>query len=259
MSNETQKLTQLRKESDLEQKEIPLWITYFGYFATVLLVISMLIFFKGILSVELNIREASTLRGAENYIQAIESFRTLYTSSVAEPIREMGIEVTHDYQDKESAIPLPATLSMELGEDIAKNTGEDVVFRLYSKYPFPWRKDGGPRDEFERLALVELDKDKQKSFYRLENKDGKNTLRYAKADIMRASCVQCHNGHPQTPKPDWKIGDVRGVLAVSIPIAGYRNEKTKALHETRFGLIAFSIALFCILIVANRVIKYYIK
>ena len=35
---------------------------------------------------------------------------------------------------------------------------------------------------------------------------------------MRASCVECHNSHLDSPKTDWKIGDVRGVLEVSLPL-----------------------------------------
>jgi two-component system CheB/CheR fusion protein len=31
-------------------------------------------------------------------------------------------------------------------------------------------------------------------------------------------CVNCHNSHPLTPKNDWKLGDVRGVLEVRVPI-----------------------------------------
>jgi class 3 adenylate cyclase len=39
---------------------------------------------------------------------------------------------------------------------------------------------------------------------------------------MGAACVACHNAHPESPKRDWKVGDVRGIQEVSItqPIAG---------------------------------------
>jgi adenylate cyclase len=43
-------------------------------------------------------------------------------------------------------------------------------------------------------------------------------LRYAMADLMQESCAQCHNTHPQSPKTDWKTGEVRGVLEVTIPL-----------------------------------------
>ena len=57
-------------------------------------------------------------------------------------------------------------------------------------------------------------------FYRFADVDGRRSLRYATADLMRASCINCHNTHPDTPKNDWQVGDVRGVLEVSLPLDG---------------------------------------
>ena len=39
--------------------------------------------------------------------------------------------------------------------------------------------------------------------------------------IMGPACVSCHNVHPESPKRDWKLGDVRGIQEVAItqPIA----------------------------------------
>ena len=38
---------------------------------------------------------------------------------------------------------------------------------------------------------------------------------------MGAACVSCHNSHPESPKRDWKVGDVRGIQEITItqPIA----------------------------------------
>jgi signal transduction histidine kinase len=34
--------------------------------------------------------------------------------------------------------------------------------------------------------------------------------------IMEESCVACHNAHPDSPKHDWKVGDVRGIQEVVV-------------------------------------------
>ena len=34
--------------------------------------------------------------------------------------------------------------------------------------------------------------------------------------IMGRACVACHNSHPESPKRDWKVGDVRGLQEVTI-------------------------------------------
>ncbi|MBU6428498.1 MAG: hypothetical protein KGR26_05790 [Cyanobacteria bacterium REEB65] len=35
---------------------------------------------------------------------------------------------------------------------------------------------------------------------------------------MRASCVSCHNAWPDSPKKDWKVGQVGGALEVAVPM-----------------------------------------
>lgn len=177
---------------------------------------------------------ATTLRDAERYTEALAAFRTLYTAEVVEVVRKAGIEVTHDYQDKERTIPLPATLSMELGRRITEKLPGGMT-RLYSAYPFPWRKTtGGLQDDFAKAAWASLNEHPEKPFYRIEEVDGLPSLRYATADLMRRSCVNCHNTHPDTPKKDWNEGDVRGVLEVSFPLAEATSEVQTNLRESFF-------------------------
>ena len=40
---------------------------------------------------------------------------------------------------------------------------------------------------------------------------------------MAAPCVNCHNTHPDSPKRDWKVGDVRGIeeFTINQPIAAH--------------------------------------
>ena len=47
----------------------------------------------------------------------------------------------------------------------------------------------------------------------------RKVVRVAIADRMVAeTCVSCHNSHPESPKKDWKLNDVRGVLEVAVPV-----------------------------------------
>ncbi len=164
--------------------------------------------------------ETLALENAVVYSQAITEFRTVYTSEVVERLRGRGIEATHDYAQREHAIPLPATLSIILGERIGENTSGAKV-RLYSAFPFPWRAADNEtifQDPFSRDAWEYLVLHPESAFVRFEDVDGRRVLRYAKADRMRPDCVDCHNSHPASPRRDWKTGDVRGVLEVKLPL-----------------------------------------
>lgn len=168
--------------------------------------------------IQSNLIESTAIETAELYSEALAEFRTVYTSEVVERVRPYGIEVTHDYAKKDRAIPLPATLSMELGRRIGTHR-LGAQSQLYSAYPFPWRREtGGLRDDFARQAWSRVREHPDKPFYRFENYEGRLSLRYATADRMRPACVACHNSHPDSPKRDWEVGDVRGILEVIYPV-----------------------------------------
>jgi two-component system NtrC family sensor kinase len=49
---------------------------------------------------------------------------------------------------------------------------------------------------------------------------------------MRPACVACHDSRPDSPKKDWKEGDVRGVLAITRPLEVVRATTNAGLGET---------------------------
>jgi signal transduction histidine kinase len=185
--------------------------------------------------------EAQALQSAERMTNALTEFRTIYTSEVVERVRKQGIPVTHDYKQREGAIPLPATLSMMLGNQIGARESKTRT-RLYSAFPFPWRRaDGGLIDDFAEDAWESLINTPDTPFYRFEELGGTPVLRYATADLMRSGCVGCHNSNPDSPKTDWKVGDVRGVLEVTTPLTGPLDEARSGLVETVALMVLFTV------------------
>ncbi len=74
------------------------------------------------------------IQDADLYSQALREFRTLYTSEVVSRVVGHDVEITHDYATREKAIPLPATLSMLLGNRIAgKGTGGSPVYTVTTR------------------------------------------------------------------------------------------------------------------------------
>jgi adenylate cyclase len=198
--------------------------------------------------------QSQAIQTAALYAQAIQEARTLYSSEAVKRVAMVeGVTVTHDYTKKPGAIPVPATYLIELSHHLSdKNPGMSV--RLYSDYPFPWRKaEGGPKDDFEREALRHLTQNPEKPFYRFEMFQGHPSLRYAQADIMQASCVRCHNSDKNSPKQDWRVGDVRGALEITRPLDPFMAQTNAGLRGTFLMLTTLSIlALSGIALVIGR-------
>jgi signal transduction histidine kinase len=172
--------------------------------------------------------QTGALRATELYSESLKELRAFYGAEIVERVKPFGIEVTHDYVNKRGAIPIPATFSIEFGKHIGRQI-PGMQIRLVSHYPFPFRSDGGPKDIFEQEALVHLSKAPGEAFFRFEDYKGRPSLRYAVAIQMGAGCVSCHNAHPESPKTDWRVGDVRGIQEIIRPL-------DNVVAETRAGL-----------------------
>ena len=163
-----------------------------------------------------NIIRSSALENAKLITDAITSFRTLYTSEVIETIQDHGIEITHDYKRGKS-IPLPATLAIMIGERIG-DSASGVRSDLYSPFPFPWRNEGGLKDDYSKRAWSNLSTTGKNSYFEFTTLNDEKILRFSNADRMRDACINCHNNHKDSPKTDWKTGDLRGLLEITIPL-----------------------------------------
>lgn len=140
--------------------------------------------------------------------------------------KKSGVAITENYRKVHPSLPLPATFAIDLGERISRRS-PGMQVRVYSRYPWPGREKGGPQDEVERAALDWLDEharpgDEPRSEYaRFVTGDGRRELHYYTARHMEKSCLGCHNDNSKgskSPKKDWQIGDVVGVLKIVRPL-----------------------------------------
>jgi serine/threonine protein kinase len=173
--------------------------------------------------------QSTAIEGAAQQSEMLDVVNALYSSEVVDRLQSHGIVATHDYAAKKGAIPLPATFTIESGQRIGERSKTGVQFRLYSNFPFRSRKDGGPHDDFERAALLELERNFNQPFFRFESFKGRPALRYATARVMEPNCVTCHNGDTNSTKRDWKAGEVGGVLEIIRPL-------DRDIARTREGL-----------------------
>ena len=163
-----------------------------------------------------DIASDGAVTAAQQIATQFKIIRTYYTENVVNKINKEGtFKPSIDHKDDAKAIPLPATMVHDLSALLSK---QDTTVNLYSSYPFPNRKDR-QLDAFQQKAWDYLSNNPQGSLSQNETRDGKNIVRVAVADTMvTQACVNCHNSTPGSPKRDWKIGDVRGVLEVTMVI-----------------------------------------
>ncbi len=174
--------------------------------------------------------QATALDSTRMDIAMLEEVNAYY-SDVVDRLDWKVTPVTHEYATQKNALPLPATFIIDAGQRISK-TESGMQVRLYSEYP--WRKNAGPADAFEQkvldtLALKAQSDSNDLTYHEFTEIEGRPFLRYAKGQLMKPSCVKCHNGDATSPKKDWLEGDLAGVLAITRPVE-------RDIARTRSGL-----------------------
>lgn len=168
---------------------------------------------------------------AQTHAASVTQFRNFYTQELVPRAAQGGMAITHDYKSRDGALPLPATLTIDLGHYLSKVDGGTQV-RLYSDQPFPWRVAERSLDDFQMQALAHLKAHPNEPFVREEMLHGSRVLRFAQADRMLASCVACHNSYPGSPRTNWNVGDVRGALEIVLPVSQWQSASTGVLNRT---------------------------
>ena len=112
------------------------------------------------------------------------------------------------------AMRIPPMMSPELGRVISARDGR-TTYRFVSDLPFATRAPH-QLDGFEQRALAALRQNPTAPVVELSGSLFDRSVRLATPIVMEADCVSCHNSHPESPKRDWKVGDVRGIQEVAI-------------------------------------------
>ncbi len=168
-----------------------------------------------------NLSEQALRGQADAFSSVIDSIRVYYARNIVERIlaNHGNARVQPNYLDTPGGIPIPATLSLELGSVIGE-ANSNVSFRFFSDYPFANRAQHA-FDDFERYALIKLRGEPEARLYDVSGSIFDRQVRLVLPIRMAAGCVNCHNSHPESPKRDWKVGDVRGIEEFTLrqPIA----------------------------------------
>ena len=76
-----------------------------------------------------------------------------------------------------------------------------------------------PRSDVEKKGLQHVVDHPGENYYGEEELSGKKYFTAVYADVAIAEpCVTCHNGHKDSPKTDFKLGDVMGGVVIRVPM-----------------------------------------
>jgi serine/threonine protein kinase len=197
---------------------------------------------------------SNALESAAQQAELLEEATKEYSRNV-QRVQKASYAVNKTVPPTPGTVPLsiPATFLHDVGEQLGLKGRTGVKVRQFSDYPFPWRTDGGPRDEFEREALRRLRQSGgQESVHEFTEVAGQPVVRYAQARVMERSCVECHSTHPQSPRKDWQVGDVRGVLEIIRPLD---KDEARVSEALRLALL-LSAMVSCLLLGGSMLVVW---
>lgn len=161
--------------------------------------------------------EITPQKMADAIYAVIESDRTVYTRMVVNRLQnEEEVITAEEHWKEEQALPLPAQMLRMGAEGVAKkNAG--FSYALLSEWPI--NKQNAPKTPMEEQGLAFVRENVGKNFYGTEELGGKRyfTAVYPDTAVSEA-CVKCHNDHLDSPKTDFKLGDIMGGVVMRIPL-----------------------------------------
>jgi hypothetical protein len=162
--------------------------------------------------------EGVTYRQMADALHAVmEADRTVYTRNVVDRLQndEKVIEASEHWKD-DKALPLPAQIFRMGAETVAaRNAG--FTYSLQSIWPI--NKQNAPKTTAEVAGLKAVAAKPAVAFYTEETLGKTRYFTAVYADrAISAACVRCHNQHRESPRTDFKLGDVMGGVVVRIPM-----------------------------------------
>ena len=152
----------------------------------------------------------------------IEAGRTTYSEHIVEHLNGKNVLKATENWQQEKTLPLPAQF-LAMSSQFSNSRGIGMKYRLLSLWPI--NKNNAPRSASEKLGLEEVAKNPEKPFTWIVPREGRWYFEAIYPDkAVSNSCVSCHNLHPNSPKKDFKKGDVLGGIIIDLPLAK-RSEK----------------------------------
>jgi hypothetical protein len=148
----------------------------------------------------------------------------VYTQKIVNRLvkKDKVITASEHFED-EKALVLPAQMFRFGSELVAKRAEKlpDVKFSYSLQSLWPVNSQNAPKTDAEKDGLQFVADNKGQNYYAVEELGGTTYFTAVYADVAVAPvCVSCHNDHKDSPRRDFKLGDVMGGVVIRIPVEG---------------------------------------
>ena len=115
-----------------------------------------------------------------------------------------------------AAWPLPAQM-FRMGAELAAEMTDVFSYALLSSWPI--NSSNAPRTAMETEGLESVATGASTPFYGTETLGGVDYFTAVYADVaVSQACVNCHNGHRDSPRDDFELGETMGGIVIRIPL-----------------------------------------
>lgn len=147
------------------------------------------------------------------------SDRTVYTRNVVNRlVKQEGVITASEQWEDDKALPLPAQM-FRMGAEMVATKTDSFSYSLLSEWPI--NSQNAPATEVETTGLRYIAENVGDNWY------GEETIAEQKYFVavypdtaVAEACIDCHNEHQDSPRTDFKMGEVMGGVVIRIPIDG---------------------------------------
>jgi hypothetical protein len=117
---------------------------------------------------------------------------------------------------QEKGLPLPEQM-LRMGSEAVQQKGAEFHYILRSLWPI--NSKDAPQTETEKTGLEFVAEHPDTNYYASESLGGRRYFTAVYPDTaLGKACIDCHNQHQDSPRRDFKVGEVIGGIIVRVPL-----------------------------------------